>query len=90
MVPNENQHYQASKQQLVKQKLRTVSSSISWCHMNFIKCGLWFHLHDSNSRITPQADQHSLDNFAADIQPLDGLPCLDLLEQANPLLCDRF
>ena len=30
----------------------------------------------------------SLDGLAADVEPVEGLPCLDLLEHADPLVCD--
>ena len=34
--------------------------------------------------------EHSLDDLAADVEPVDGLPSLDLLEHADPLVCDSL
>jgi len=32
----------------------------------------------------------SLDGLAADVEPVEGLPSLDLLEHADPLVCDSL
>ena len=34
--------------------------------------------------------EHSLDDLAADVEPVEGLPSLDLLEHADPLVCDSL
>ena len=50
-----------------------------------------FEPHDTNSATSTEADgeiEHSLDDLAADVEPVDGLPSLDVLEHADPLVCD--